>query len=118
TALLNLISTSYPAIPNSSPTFTVDRGYNSSTGGAPYIDTGFNPATASSPKYVRDSAHISMWCVNNVSSSNAACGIADAAAHYCMIYPQYDGSTGLAPLNQTNLPGFSTSDPRGHNLNS
>jgi hypothetical protein len=118
TALLNLISSSYPGIPNSAPTFTADRGYNSVNGGNAYIDTGFNPATAPSPKFTQNSAHISMWNLTNLAMSNAACGIAGPDAHYVMIYPNQDGTNGIAPLNQTNLPLFTAGDCRGHQLNS
>lgn len=117
TALLNLVSATYNATSNNSPTFNADRGFTGVSGGNPYIDTGFNPASASSPKYVQDSAHLSMWNLTNTSFGNAACGIDDAAAHFLMIYPKYDGTSGFMPVNQTALgANFSVGDPRGHNL--
>lgn len=66
TALLNLVSTSYNGTANGSPTFTVDRGFTGTDGSATvYINTGFNAATASSPKFVQNSAHLSVWNVTN-----------------------------------------------------
>jgi hypothetical protein len=65
TARLNLISTSYGVAVVSGPAFTVDRGYQGAHDGSNYLDVGFNPSTAPSPKFVRDSAHISTWGVAN-----------------------------------------------------
>ncbi len=67
TAQLNLVSTSYGATPHGSPTFTADRGYTGSFGTTVYIDTGFNAATASSPNYTLNSAHMSVWNRTNTS---------------------------------------------------
>ncbi len=71
TANLNLISTSYPASPSGSPTFTADNGYTGASSGPKNIHTGFIPSTASSPKFTRNSAHISMWGLNNINPGGA-----------------------------------------------
>src|SRR6185436_3494667 len=46
TALTNLVSSSYTATTSGSPAFAADVGFNSASG--KYIDTNFNPTTASS----------------------------------------------------------------------
>jgi hypothetical protein len=72
TANLNLVSSSFTAIPTGSPTFTADRGYtgvDAST--TKYINTQFNAFTASSPKFVRDSSHVSVWSNTNTTSGAA-----------------------------------------------
>ena len=56
----NWIQDLYNATAVSSPTFAADRGYTGD-GAAAYLDTGFNPSTASSPKLTQNSAHASAW---------------------------------------------------------
>lgn len=59
-ALLNWVSSNYDGTAVNSPIFTTDRGFvNSGTNG--YVDTNFNPTTASSPNYTQNNAHISLW---------------------------------------------------------
>lgn len=64
-ANLNLVSPSYTLVPNGSPTFTADRGYTGGTDAntTVWIDTGFNPATASGSQFgaVPGSSQISVW---------------------------------------------------------
>jgi hypothetical protein len=65
-ALLNLVSSSFPGVLNGSPTFTADRGFTGVDASTTvYINTQFNPTTASSPKFVQNSAHVSAWCMTN-----------------------------------------------------
>lgn len=52
TALTNLKSSNYGATAIGSPTFTADVGYTAASG--KYIDTNFNPTTASSPNFVQN----------------------------------------------------------------
>lgn len=54
----NWASTSYDQA-NSGGTFTADSGV-AGNGTSAYLSTAFNPSTASSPQYARDSAHV--WC--------------------------------------------------------
>ena len=68
-ALLNWVSTSYSLTAVSSPTFAADRGYTSN-GTSSYLDTGFNPTTAVSPKYLLDSAHLGSWLRNDLTNLN------------------------------------------------
>lgn len=68
-ACRNWIADSYNLTATNSPTFTTDRGYTGNGSNA-YLETGFNPATASSPKYVQDSASIGVWCIDNTTDAN------------------------------------------------
>lgn len=80
TAQLNLVSSSYPATLNGSPTFTVDRGYTGSEGSTTvYINTSFNPTTAPSPKYTQNSAHLSVWNLTSGTNTAASMGTANAS---------------------------------------
>ncbi len=76
TALLNLVQNVYNGVLVGSATFTADRGYTMIGGqiGASHIDTQFNPATASSPNHIQNSAHISSWGLLNVSEVFLICG--------------------------------------------
>ena len=74
-ANLNLVSSSYPLIETGSPTFTADKGYTLvDANTVNYVLTGFNPNTASSPKYTLNSAHYSIWQSNSAAVS-ASIGI-------------------------------------------
>lgn len=59
-ARLNLVQDLYNCTAVSSPSFTTDRGYTGD-GSAAHLNTGFNPAIASSPKMVQDSMHLGVW---------------------------------------------------------
>jgi hypothetical protein len=59
-ARLNWIQAAYDLTPVSSPTFVADRGYTGD-GAASYLDTGFNPTTASSPKFTLNSACVGFF---------------------------------------------------------
>lgn len=59
-ARLNLLSTSYPLTPVGAPVFSGYQGFNGFTS-AIYFDTGFNPTTAVSPQFVRNSGNIGAW---------------------------------------------------------
>jgi hypothetical protein len=67
-ASLNLISTSFTLTEVNSPSFTADRGYTGN-GTSSYLDTAFNPATASSPHYTQTAAHFGYWSRTSAQSS-------------------------------------------------
>jgi len=60
----NWIADQYNLTAVSGPTFAADRGYTGDAAAA-YLDTGFNPATATSPKYLLNSASLAFWCRTN-----------------------------------------------------
>jgi hypothetical protein len=63
----NWIADEYNLTPVASPTFTVDRGYQSD-GSSSYLTTGFNPSTAPSPKFTQNSASFGFWSRTNIQS--------------------------------------------------
>jgi hypothetical protein len=65
----NWIADQYNLTPVASPTFTVDRGYQSD-GVSSYLTTGFNPSTASSPKFTQNSAGFGFWSRTDVQSAS------------------------------------------------
>lgn len=69
----NWIADAYNLTPTSSPTFTADQGY-AGDGSTSYLSTGFNPATAVSPKFVQNSAHLAAWSRTQLQGENAVLG--------------------------------------------
>jgi hypothetical protein len=67
-ASLNWIADAYNLTLGGSPTFTAYRGYTPN-GTSTYLDTGFNPTTASSPKFTLNSAHMFAWHLTAVDAS-------------------------------------------------
>lgn len=67
----NWVADAYNLTETNAPTFTADQGYTGD-GAASYLDTGFNPTSASSPKYVRDSATIGFWSRTSAQSGTAS----------------------------------------------
>jgi hypothetical protein len=67
----NWIADLYNLTAIASPTFTVDRGYQSD-GVSSYLTTGFNPSTAPSPKFTQNSASFGFWSRTNLASVSAA----------------------------------------------
>jgi hypothetical protein len=117
TALLNLVSTSFTGTANGSPSFTADRGYtgvdNSNT---VYIDTQFNPTTASSPKFTTNSAHLSAW--SNTATRGATGGMiigSRNASFQTDIIPEgTDGKTNFY-CNSNGAPtGITSASAAGH----
>lgn len=116
TALLNLVSTSYNGTTHGTPGFTADRGYQGVDGsGTVYIDTGFTPSSASSPKFVQNSAHISAWSVTNAAgTANGPIGLLSSGNNTCL-FPKYnDNVTFYSRINGPGLAGASLSNAQGH----
>ena len=121
TALLNLVSTSYNGTANGSPSFTADRGFTGVSGsGTVYIDTGFNPITAVSPKYVNNSAHLSAWLPVNTApgySDNMVMGALSSSTG-SKIIPRNTSAQAVLQINQagSNQVVASLADQVGHYL--
>ncbi len=118
TALLNLISTSYNAITHGSPTFTADRGFTGvDTSSTVYIDTQFNPVTATTPVYAQNSAHMSAWVLNNVTSNQPTIGSYNGS-NTDYLYSKFVGDgKAYFRINVTAVAGqqgVANSDARGH----
>lgn len=63
----NWIADQYNLSAFSSPVFTADRGYTPD-GASSYLDSGFNPTTAVSPKFTQDSAHMAAWHLTDLAN--------------------------------------------------
>lgn len=61
----NWIADAFNLTPNSAPTFAADRGYTPN-GTTSYLDTGFNPSTAPTPKLTQNDAHMFIWSRTNL----------------------------------------------------
>ena len=91
TALLNLVSTSYPATVSGSPTFTADGGYTTASG--KYIDTGF--AFNAGVNYTQNAASLLVWSGSNVAAATNNKILTSAAA--------FNGSANLQPRSSTDV---------------
>lgn len=86
-ARVNAIDPASVATVSGAQVFTADRGY-AGDGTASYINTGFNPTTAVSPKYTRDDAHMGLWTNTAVTSSGGDMGI----TAYAIVAPNVFGN--------------------------
>lgn len=112
TARLNLCGATFNGNPNTL-TFTADSGYTAV--GGQLFQTSFNPTTASSPKYVQNSAHLSTW--NTVNSGTTSVDIVSGSAGENIIFVGGAGGSVYARVNDNpETGGFSISDVRGHML--
>ncbi len=118
TALLNLKSSSFNGTSHGSPTFAADLGFTGSAGSTTiYIDSGFNPITASSPQFTQNSAHLSFWNLTNAGTAQSNIGSQSGITDN-YIYAKYSGDNkNYTRINcdsnlGTNFPA--PADPRGH----
>ncbi|MDQ0303794.1 hypothetical protein [Ancylobacter polymorphus] len=116
-ALLNWISDQYNLTVVGSPTFTVDRGYTGN-GSSAYLRTGFNPATAVSPKFARDSSHISVTDrTSRAAATSVEIGaIAISGLNFSAeLATRYTGNLTRARVTSggTSPPAFASSDSAG-----
>jgi hypothetical protein len=115
-AVVNLKSSSFTLTEVNSPGFTADQGYQAS-GTTQYLDTNFNSTTASSPNYIQDSAHFSVWNRLTATDTLAIMGSkGDGSAGESQIYPKYtadgnfygrvnDGAAGAFGSGHANASG-------------
>jgi hypothetical protein len=80
-SLLNWVSASYNLTTVNAPTFVADQGYTGN-GTTSYLDTGFNPTTAPSPKFTQNSAHLGLWSRTNLPNGAADSQDAGSANAY------------------------------------
>ena len=115
-ALLNLCGTTYTATTNFPIVFTAFKGWGG-VANPGLVDTNFNPATATSPKFTRNSASYGFWSYAVVSETNAAMGTSsNASVGESQIYNDYTGtffygrinsaSGGAAPVAQPGSKGL------------
>jgi hypothetical protein len=111
----NWIQNLYNATAVSSPTFTADRGYQGD-GASSYLTTGFTPSSAVSPKYVQNSAHLSVWSRTDVESSGVIMGARTGAfSNQALIQPRVTGSVLVGRINQNgNGANLTNGNSSGH----
>lgn len=95
---LNWISSSYTEVANGTITFTTDRGWagDASTG---YLDTGFNPATASSPNWVQNNACVGVWSRTVAGQASSCLGMSTGT-----------GQMSILPRNGSNFSTLRVND--------
>lgn len=96
-ARLNWIGSSFNLQAVNSPSFLANRGYMSD-GSSSYLNTQFNPATATSPKFTQNSAHLGSFCVTSTNAGfDIGIGTARLAAGSAI-------ATCAARMNSTTQP--------------
>lgn len=113
TALLNMVGNTFNGTANGSPTFTACSGFTGTEGSSTvYIDTGFNPTTASSPKFTQNSAHISGWNLTNATSDRPIIGISATGGTTLasQIYPKFSDGNSYMRIND-GTPSGGTASP-------
>jgi len=82
-----------------------------------YIDTGFNPSTATSPQFTRNSSHVMAWPYTNAASGasgGAAIGLVLGATNTSRVYPRYSDNNFYSDVNSaTNATGASNNTATG-----
>lgn len=78
------------------PAFVADRGYTGD-GAASYLNTGWNPASASSPKFTQNSAHHGAWIGTEVASTSQS----DYGGANNPTNTKYDGTRYRGGVNST-----------------
>lgn len=89
----NWIADAYNLSPVNGPTFVADRGYTGD-GSSSRLDTGFNPTTAPSGKYLQNSASFSAW-------SRTADNITQAAGNLGSTILPSNGGNATIRVNNT-----------------
>lgn len=100
TALLNLVSTSFPLTVTGTPTFTADAGYSSGTPATNNLSTGFNPTTASSPKFTQNSASMFVWRLTAAANTQSVIN-ATTDSLINAIFPRYTDDKTYINLNSS-----------------
>lgn len=113
-ANINICGTAFTASGVGSPTFTPETGY-SSPGGAVYVDSTFNPTTATSPNFLRNSAHTSVWSNTAGVVITSAMGGCDGGFTICsQIIPRFTGDVIFARQNDASSTSASNASGLGH----
>lgn len=109
-ALRDIVAAS-AATPFFSPIFTVNQGYLGVD--TSYIDSNFNPATAGSPKYIQNSAHMSVWNNTNVADAAAFAIMGQGAGNNIYIKLGNDNLSYYRINDFIEEAGYAIGDPRG-----
>ncbi len=99
TALLNLPSATYNGTNVNSLSFTADQGFTGTN--TAYLDTNFNPTTATSPNFGQDSAFTMGWSLTSLFSGGGIFGtvLGLISGGVNSIYPRYTNDTAFIRAN-------------------
>lgn len=105
----------FTASPIALTTFTADRGFTGN-GTTTYVDTTFNPTTASSPKFVQNSAHMGVWVLTARAGADMAdIGMTTVAG--TNLYPRFTDNNAYLRLNDSvETGGFAVTTSNGFYL--
>jgi len=117
-ALLNLVSTNYNCTTAGSPTFTTDRGFTGveTTTPSAYLNSNFNPSTATTPKYIQNSAHVAAWSNTDFNSSTGGCmiGQINGSGNVTQLYPRSADTAYFRINGNLSGPTVASADSLGH----
>lgn len=114
-AARNWIADQYNITLGGTPTFAADRGYTGD-GAAAYLDTNFNPATAVSPKYTQNSAHLSARCrTSRAGADFSLMGSRNSTTNYINIITRASSGNFVGRVNSgPNALSVANADSAGH----
>ncbi len=106
-ALTDIVADQLATSHGSTISFTIDRGYQgtSSSSDNDYIDSGFNPTTAGSPKFIQDSAMLAAWSGTNSATTNDFL-VGNLVDFTCQIDPREADNKGYFDINSGSSFGF------------
>ncbi|WP_425962647.1 hypothetical protein [Rhizobium nepotum] len=109
---LNWKGNIYECLPVNNPVFTVDRGYMGN-GSSSYLDTQFNPATASDPYFTQDSACLGIRSNTENVGTGSLAGFYDTALQRgTTINPRIDNTNSVASF-RVNTGSAGANTPNG-----
>ncbi len=90
---LNVCSnTNYNLTEHNTPIFTANTGWVGNAG-TQYLDTGFNPTTASAPNYTQNNSHMSVWVSTNNVNNDPKMGAFQTGVSFSDIYTNFAGNS-------------------------
>jgi hypothetical protein len=95
----------------SSPTFTAKVGY-AGDGAAAFLNTNFNPTTATSPNYAQNSASVFAWALKQGTDLGAGIGQTSVNAN-SYTFPNFTDGNAYGRANNATAMSVATSDGRG-----
>lgn len=107
----NLVSSSYTCVEAFNPTFIAYQGFTGN-GTSAYLDTTFNPTTASSPHFTQNNASMGVWSLTEASATPGMFGWEDASDG-ARIRPRSTGNQFQWLTNQASQSSVSNNDGRG-----
>jgi hypothetical protein len=110
TALTNLKSATYN-LTNNSATFSANA-YYAGNGSTAYLETGFNPSSASSPNFVQNSASIFAWSTLTTVDTGGIIGQANGTGA-TQLLPRYTGDILYSRANQSTDNSTANTDGSG-----